>query len=57
MADQLIWGNALYDFLVDTGVSIFTYVPDGGHKVMIQRAIDDPRVRAVSLTKIGRAHV
>ena len=50
MADQLIWGNALYDFLVDTGVSIFTYVSDGVHKVMIQRAIYDPRVRAVSFT-------
>lgn len=50
MTDQTVWGNQLYDFLVAEGVSIFAYVPDAGHKVMIQRSIDDPEVRSVPLT-------
>ena len=50
MSDQTVWGNALYDTLVAEGVTLFTYVPDGGHKVMIQRSLDDPRVRSVPLT-------
>jgi len=50
MADQDIWGNALYDALVANGVSIFSYVPDAGHRVMINRSTADPAVRAVPLT-------
>lgn len=50
MADQSIWGAELYETLVSGGVTLFTYVPDGGHKVMIQRSLADDRVRSVPLT-------
>ena len=50
MSDQNVWGNQLYDYLVDEGVTIFSYVPDAGHKVMINRSMEDPRVRSVPLT-------
>lgn len=50
MSDQSVWGAELYDTLVDGGVSIFTYVPDGGHKVMIQKSLEDDRVHSIPLT-------
>lgn len=50
MADQTVWGNQLFEFLKGAGVTLFTFVPDGGHKVMIKRAYDDPEVAAVPLT-------
>ena len=50
MSDQNVWGNQLYDYLVDEGVTIFSYVPDAGHKVKINRSKEDPRVRSVPLT-------
>ena len=50
MTDQTVWGNQLYDHLVEYGVSLFAYVSDAGHKVMIQRSLDDPSVASVPLT-------
>ncbi|WP_420562450.1 phosphonopyruvate decarboxylase [Thalassobaculum sp.] len=50
MSDQSVWGAELYDTLVDGGVSIFAYVPDGGHKVMIQKSLEDHRVHSIPLT-------
>jgi sulfopyruvate decarboxylase alpha subunit len=50
MTDQAEWANPLYDFLVEEGVTLFTYVPDAGHKVLIQRSLADKRVRSVPLT-------
>lgn len=50
MADQSVWGNQLFECLVGAGVDLISFVPDGGHRVMIQRAYDDPRVTAVPLT-------
>ncbi|WPZ34724.1 phosphonopyruvate decarboxylase [Thalassobaculum sp. OXR-137] len=50
MSDQSVWGAELYDTLVDGGVSIFAYVPDGGHKVMIQKSLEDDRVQSIPLT-------
>ena len=50
MADQSIWGAELFETLVDGGVSIFAYVPDGGHRVMIQKSLEDNRVRSIPLT-------
>ena len=50
MSDQSVWGAELYDTLVDGGVSIFAYVPDGGHKVMIQKSLEDDRVHSIPLT-------
>lgn len=50
MSDQSVWGAELYDTLVDGGVSIFAYVPDGGHKVMIEKSLEDDRVQSIPLT-------
>lgn len=50
MTDQASWANPLYDFLVEEGVTVFTYVPDAGHRVMIDRSLADKRVRSIALT-------
>jgi len=50
MSDQSVWGAELYETLVEGGVSIFAYVPDGGHKVMIEKSLADNRVRSIPLT-------
>lgn len=45
------WPDEVYDLLKkDFKVSIVSYVPDAGHAVMINRAIQDPDVEAISLT-------
>lgn len=48
--DQSTWANALYDLLCAEGVTLFAYVPDAGHKVLIERSLADPVVRSVPLT-------
>ena len=50
MAEQGAWADALYDFLVERGVSIFSHVPDAGHRTLIARSLADERVRSVPLT-------
>jgi hypothetical protein len=40
----------LYDLLRRHDVTQFAYVPDAGHRVLMARALADPRVRAVALT-------
>lgn len=44
------WQDALYDRLKARGVSIVTYVPDGGHKRLIVRAAEDPDMTDVPVT-------
>ena len=44
------WPDEIYRVLRDFGVTQFAYVPDAGHKVLIDRSMDDPDVRAVALT-------
>ena len=44
------WQNQLYDSLRESDVSIFSYVPDAGHKVLIDRAIKDNSVTAIPLS-------
>ena len=44
------WQNQLYDTLRKENISIFSYVPDAGHKILIDRAIKDNSVTAISLT-------
>lgn len=44
------WQRQVYDLLRTNDVTQFAYVPDAGHKVMINLALDDPDVHAVSLT-------
>lgn len=44
------WQNALYDHLRGMGITLFAYVPDGGHKVLIKRSLEDPGAISVPLT-------
>ena len=44
------WPDAIYRVLREFGVTQFAYVPDAGHKVLIDRSLDDPEVQSVALT-------
>ncbi|MBM86073.1 MAG: phosphonopyruvate decarboxylase [Rhodospirillaceae bacterium] len=44
------WQEDLYQVLRHNGVTLFCYVPDGGHKTLINRSIEDPDVVSVPLT-------
>lgn len=44
------WQEALYRLLRDNGVTQFCYVPDAGHKVLIDRSLADPDVHSIPLT-------
>ena len=40
----------MYKLLKDEGVTQFSYVPDAGHKVMINLSLDDPDDHSIPLT-------
>jgi sulfopyruvate decarboxylase alpha subunit len=44
------WQNELYDLLRRHAVTQFAYVPDAGHQILIDRALNDPEVVSVPLT-------
>jgi sulfopyruvate decarboxylase alpha subunit len=44
------WRDRLYDALRRRGVTQFAYVPDAGHRVLIDRSLADPAVRSIPLT-------
>jgi sulfopyruvate decarboxylase alpha subunit len=44
------WQDALYDLLRQHNVTQFAYVPDAGHKVVINRALADGGAQAIALT-------
>ncbi len=44
------WPHELYDLLRRAGVTQFAYVPDAGHKVLIDRSLADPDAQSVPLT-------
>jgi len=44
------WQNQLYDALRRNGVTQFSYVPDAGHRICIDRSIADQDVHSVALT-------
>jgi sulfopyruvate decarboxylase alpha subunit len=44
------WPNELYDLLRRNGVTQFAYVPDAGHRVLIDRSLADPAAQAIALT-------
>ena len=44
------WPDALYQLLRDNDVTQFAYVPDAGHKVLIDRSLADPDVHSIPLT-------
>ena len=44
------WREETYQLLKERGVTQFSYVPDAGHKRLIELAQEDPEVYAVALT-------
>jgi sulfopyruvate decarboxylase alpha subunit len=44
------WQEDLFTLLRENDVNLFCYVPDGGHKTLINRSIEDPDVISVPLT-------
>jgi len=44
------WPTTIYNLLKQGGVRQVAYVPDSGHKQLIQHCTDDPDIRTVSLT-------
>ena len=44
------WPNDVYDVLRGAGITQFAYVPDAGHKVLIDRSLADPDVYSIPLT-------
>ena len=44
------WQDEVYDLLRQNNVTQFAYVPDAGHKIMINRSLADPDVHAIALT-------
>ena len=44
------WPDALYDLLRAHGVTQFAYVPDAGHRVLIDRSLADHDAQSVPLT-------
>ncbi|MDE2200989.1 MAG: phosphonopyruvate decarboxylase [Rhodospirillales bacterium] len=45
-----LWPHEVYDLLRRAGVTQFAYVPDAGHKVLIDRSLADPDAHSVPLT-------
>ncbi len=50
MSSTKTWQEQLYDLIRQEGISIISFVPDGGHKYLIETAVKDPDVKAVTLT-------
>src|SRR5436305_13043352 len=44
------WQDELYDLLRRHNVTQFAYVPDAGHKILINRSLADPGAQSVALT-------
>ena len=44
------WQNNLFEILKNEVIKIFSYVPDAGHKVLIDRALLDDTITAIPLT-------
>jgi sulfopyruvate decarboxylase alpha subunit len=50
MAAEPIWTDDMYRILRQWDVTQFSYVPDAGHAVIINRSLEDPEVHSVPLT-------
>src|SRR5579864_1773447 len=44
------WQDELYNLLRRHNVTQFAYVPDAGHRILIDRSLADPGVHSVALT-------
>src|SRR6266849_2002587 len=47
---QTGWQHDLYDLLRRHDITQFSYVPDAGHAILIDRSLGDPDVRSIPLT-------
>jgi sulfopyruvate decarboxylase alpha subunit len=47
---KINWQNKLFQILKKEKITIFTYVPDAGHKILIENAIKDNSINAIALT-------
>src|SRR5712671_4789726 len=47
---QTGWQHDLYDLLRRHDITQFSYVPDAGHAILIDRSLADPEVRSIPLT-------
>ena len=48
--DRARWQDQLYDLLRRNNVTQFAYVPDAGHRILIDRSLADNEVHSVALT-------
>src|SRR5713226_3431556 len=44
------WQDEVFDLLRQHRVTQFAYVPDAGHKILINRSLGDPDVHSIALT-------
>ena len=44
------WQDELYDLLRRNNITQFAYVPDAGHRILIDRSLADPQAHSVALT-------
>jgi sulfopyruvate decarboxylase TPP-binding subunit len=44
------WQDEVYELLRRNDVTQFAYVPDPGHRILIDRSLADPEVHSVALT-------
>jgi sulfopyruvate decarboxylase alpha subunit len=44
------WQDELYDLLRRNKITQFAYVPDAGHRILIDRSLADPGAQSVALT-------
>src|SRR6202163_5050821 len=44
------WQDEFYDLLRHHNVTQFAYVPDAGHRILIDRSLADPGAQSVALT-------
>ena len=49
-SDGPAWAHAMYDYLRAQGVTQIAYVPDAGHRVMIDRSLTDADAHSSPLT-------
>ena len=50
VANEAIWQDTVYAILREANVTQFAYVPDAGHRILIDKSLADPDVHAVALT-------
>ncbi|MGE0222960.1 MAG: phosphonopyruvate decarboxylase [Acetobacteraceae bacterium] len=44
------WQDELYDLLRANDITQFAYVPDAGHRILIDRSLADPKAHSIPLT-------